>query len=88
MQTGIYQHYKGGYYQVLGIAEHTETKERLVIYITLTGIDLEGPRIRARPVNGEKGWDTLEKVDGILKPRFVWMGDELFHAGKGDKKEK
>ncbi|MEV6756622.1 DUF1653 domain-containing protein [Streptomyces sp. NPDC051214] len=29
---GIYRHYKGGYYRVLYIAQHSETDERLVVY--------------------------------------------------------
>lgn len=34
--NGIYQHYKGGLYKVIGIASHSETLEKLVIYISLT----------------------------------------------------
>jgi hypothetical protein len=30
---GTYQHYKGKYYKVLGIAKHSETNEDLVIYV-------------------------------------------------------
>ena len=30
--TGHYRHYKGGLYKVISLAEHTETKEKLVIY--------------------------------------------------------
>jgi hypothetical protein len=30
-----YSHYKGGYYQVLHLAQHTETQETLVIYQSL-----------------------------------------------------
>ena len=31
--NGIYQHYKGGLYKVIGIASHSETLEKLVIYV-------------------------------------------------------
>lgn len=33
----VYRHFKGNYYLVLSIAEHTERKESLVIYQALYG---------------------------------------------------
>jgi len=32
---GKYQHYKGNFYRVLGVAKHSETLEELVVYETL-----------------------------------------------------
>ncbi|MHB0776225.1 DUF1653 domain-containing protein [Halomonas sp. WWR20] len=34
---GIYQHYKGQRYEVLGVARHSETEETLVVYRALYG---------------------------------------------------
>jgi len=35
IELGIYQHYKGKKYRVLGIAHHSETLEPLVVYQAL-----------------------------------------------------
>jgi hypothetical protein len=35
MELGKYQHYKGKYYEVLGVAHHGETLEELVVYRAL-----------------------------------------------------
>lgn len=34
---GRYRHYKGGEYQVLGVARHSETEEEFVVYRCLYG---------------------------------------------------
>ncbi|WP_370968119.1 DUF1653 domain-containing protein [Amycolatopsis sp. cg9] len=37
MLPGRYVHYKGGEYEVLGVARHSETEEELVVYRALYG---------------------------------------------------
>jgi hypothetical protein len=57
MEAGIYRHYKGGLYQVLGVGQHTETNEIVVIYIPLQHEESHtGPRLRVRPANGPNGF--------------------------------
>lgn len=37
IQSGIYRHYKGNDYEVIGVAFHSETEEQLVVYRPLYG---------------------------------------------------
>jgi hypothetical protein len=74
VQAGIWRHFRGGLYQVLGVGQHTETNELVVIYVALSGPDLPGPRIRVRPLDGHPD-SFLSKHDG--EPRFTFIGSEL-----------
>lgn len=73
MQAGVYKHYKGGYYQVLGVAEHTETGQKMVVYISLDA-KMAGPRMRVRPLKGPEGFTTIASKDQV---RFKYVGDEV-----------
>jgi len=69
IQTGIYQHYKGQQYRVLGVARHSETEQQLVVYQTLYGkYDLW-----VRPLT--MFLETVE-VEGIQQPRFKLVKEE------------
>ena len=60
---GRYRHYKGGAYEVIGVARHSETHEPMVVY---------------RPLYNASGWwvrphamffETVT-IDGVTQPRF------------------
>ena len=64
---GRYRHYKGGEYEVLAVARHSETLEAVVVY---------------RPLYNDSGWWVrpyamfVENVviDGAERPRFEHFG--------------
>ena len=66
LRPGRYRHFKGGEYQVQGVATHSETGEHLVVYTPLYG---EGG-LWIRPLSM-----FLEAVDrdGKQQPRFVYI---------------
>ena len=66
---GLYRHYKGSNYQVIGMARHSETEEWLVLY---------------KPLYGDGGYwvrpydmfvEDVE-VDGLVQPRFAFQAQE------------
>lgn len=67
---GTYKHFKGNNYKVIGIANHSETLEKMVVYKALYG----NGDLWVRPYNL-----FCEKVvrDGKEYDRFVYLGDEL-----------
>lgn len=68
IKPGRYRHYKGNDYLVIGLATHSETEERLVVY---------------RQDYGEKGlwvrplamFTELVTIDGKSVPRFAYVED-------------
>jgi hypothetical protein len=64
---GRYRHFKGGEYEVLGVARHSETDERLVVYRSLYG---EGG-LWVRPV---AMFAETVVIDGQPRPRFTYLG--------------
>ena len=66
---GRYRHHKGGEYEVIGVARHSETLEPMVVY---------------RPLYNDSGWWVRPYamffgqvvVDGRLLPRFTRIGEE------------
>ncbi|HEY8585266.1 MAG TPA: DUF1653 domain-containing protein [Rhodanobacter sp.] len=62
--AGIYRHYKGQRYRVLGTAQHSETMELLVVYQALYGN--RGLWVRPAAMFGEN-----VQIDGKAVARFA-----------------
>lgn len=62
--AGIYRHYKGQRYQVVGVARHSETLEELVVYRALYGE--RGLWVRPAAMFAE-----TVLVGGVPVPRFA-----------------
>ena len=64
LAPGRYRHYKGGEYEVLAVARHSETLEIVVVY---------------RPLYNDSGWWVRPyemftgnvTIDGVEQPRFT-----------------
>lgn len=61
---GTYRHYKGNLYEVVDVATHSETEERLVVYRALYG----ERGLWVRPLEMFTG---AVEVDGVMVPRFA-----------------
>ena len=68
IKTGIYRHFKGGRYEVIGLAKHSETMEDMVVYRALYG---EG-ELWVRPL---AMWQETVVHNGERVPRFRYIGD-------------
>ena len=64
LKPGIYRHFKGNLYELVGIAKHSETLEPMVVYRALYG---EGG-LWVRPAHM---WTELVERDDYCGPRFV-----------------
>ena len=66
MEQGLYKHYKGNIYEVIGIARHSETLEELVVYKAT--YQPEGENIWVRPL---AMFNESLHINGVLTKRFV-----------------
>lgn len=62
---GIYRHYKGNLYRVIGTAKHSETLEELVIYKAMYENEEGGLWVRPKSMFLEE-----VEIDGQKIPRF------------------
>lgn len=70
LAPGIYRHYKGNRYKVLGVAKHSETMEDLVVYQALYG----ERGLWVRPF--EMFTETIY-LEGKQVPRFEYVGTDF-----------
>lgn len=68
---GVYRHYKGKEYRVLGVAKHSETLEDLVVYQCL--YENETAELWVRPL---AMFTEAVDVDGVKTPRFMFVRSE------------
>ncbi|MDB5308622.1 MAG: hypothetical protein JWO38_2824 [Gemmataceae bacterium] len=64
---GRYRHFKGGEYEVVGVARHSETHEQMVVYRPLyndTGLWVRPVEMFLEPV----------AYQGQTVPRFTYLG--------------
>ena len=65
-KPGKYRHFKGGEYELLGIASHSETLEPMVVYRALYG----NRDLWVRPASM---WDEIVEKEGYHGPRFQYI---------------
>ncbi len=68
---GLYEHYKGKPYRVLGVVRHSETLEELVHYECL--YDNPDGRFWVRP---RAMFESDVVINGVTRPRFAYQGKQ------------
>ena len=66
-RLGRYRHYKGGEYEVVGVARHSESLAPMVVYRPLAGD--ASLWVRPYPMFFER-----VTIDGVEQPRFAPIG--------------
>lgn len=66
IKCGKYRHFKGGEYEVIGLARHSETGETLVVYRACYGERV----LWVRPASM---WNETVTREGITVPRFTFL---------------
>lgn len=69
IKRGKYRHFKGGLYEVLGVARHSETEEAMVVYRALYGDG--GLWVRPAAM-----WNEIVERDGKSFRRFTYLEEE------------
>ena len=67
LRPGKYRHFKGGEYEVIGVARHSETDEYLVVYRPLRGDE----SLWVRPLTM---FQERIAIGSKMVPRFEYLG--------------
>ncbi len=67
IKPGRYRHFKGGEFEVIGLAKHSETMEDMVVYRALYGE-------RGLWVRPASMWNETVERDGETFRRFTYLG--------------
>lgn len=70
---GLYRHYKGNMYEVLGTARHSETREAMTVYRALYGE--HGLWVRPAAM-----FQEMVEVQGRLQPRFAQVSGSTSYS--------
>ncbi|AQS58644.1 DUF1653 domain-containing protein [Desulforamulus ferrireducens] len=73
LPPGRYKHFKGNYYQVIGVAKHSETEEPLVVYRSEKDNSLW-----VRPL---AMFTEQVEVNNQLISRFTYLGQDNLSEG-------
>ncbi len=71
LKPGLYEHFKGKRYEVVGVARHSETMEQLVVYKALYKGEFPEGSLWVRPL---AMFMEKVKVCGKEVPRFKFIG--------------
>lgn len=66
LKLGIYEHFKGNRYEVIGLAKHSETCEMMVVYRQCYGEH----ELWVRPMSM---WNEVIERDDYQGPRFKYV---------------
>ena len=68
LKPGLWRHFKGGEYRLLFLAQHSETREEMVVYQALYGE--RGCWVRPAAM-----WTERVTREGESFPRFSYVGE-------------
>lgn len=68
LKPGRYRHFKGNEYQLIDVASHSETMEKMVVYKALYGE--QGLWVRPAAM-----WTEIVERDDYIGPRFQYIGE-------------